>query len=290
MPIIAELVPPGASEEVILSFGEVMSSIFCDVIVTLDLDPSTSKNTYICRDYVRLVHYYPRLYKLCAYIVNSLARFVGGVLSCKMLLQYLTSFVYLFPEYKYVIHRLLNDVLKNINVSKVLEQHAKFLLQILLKDESISRAYREELLEKPNVRELLNEPTKPLPEETKGTPLEAAKKPRRDLELSPKCGYAIKVEIPAGKSYKRILEVDKGNSVLFCGFSIEAERVSYRIRRMDEEWKECEDRKVCEAGKAPVKCWVVVKDPGLYMVEWSNEDAWVGSRVIKYRIVVFEPL
>jgi len=67
-----------------------MSNIFCDVIVTLDINITANKKIYICKDYVRLVHYYPRLYKLCAYIINSLARFIGGVLSCKMLLQYLT--------------------------------------------------------------------------------------------------------------------------------------------------------------------------------------------------------
>ncbi len=302
-----------------------MSNIYCDVVVSASVPEESPARQYVCTEYIRLVQHYPRLYKLCATVVNALSRSLSGILSCKMILQYLISFLYLFPEYKYTIYGLLRDTVQHIGVAQILEQNARMLLNTVLKDDSVSESYKLELTEKLAVKELLlPEKAAPVPAPENKPPTQEEKKdpgpatvpvvsekkkaesvPQRtdsaksltgrksQPEVNPKCGYALKVKIDAGATYRRIVEVVKPNSLLFCGFSIESEKLWYTIYKMEgteKEWKVHLERRHCEAGKVPVKTWSLVETPGLYKVEWHNDDSWVNSRVIKYRIVVFEPL
>lgn len=283
-----------------------MSNIFCDVIISGEgINLENKSKTYICTDYIKLVQYYPRLYQLFVIVINSLSKNLEGILSCKMILQYLISFLYLFPEYKYTIYGLLRDVLNHINVSQVLEQNAKILLKSILSDESISESYRTELTEKLTVKELLQEENKPdiKKDEKFVEKIEDQKNPKipakiylpksKKLETNPKCGYAIKIKIPGSSSYTKIFAVSKNESMIFCGFSIESDKIWFKLTKMenpDEKWENCIEKKQYETAKIPIKLWVLAKEPGLYKAEWSNEDSWVHSRVIKYRILVYEPL
>ena len=205
---------------------------------------------------------------------------------------------FIFPQYRDKIEDLLpiillnlltfqKDQLKNEDTSyqlfiKYLLQNGKESLKEKLKVRLNSQNLEKNLLE-----ELLNDNS------IKKSDVENDIIFLDDFDL--KIGFALNLEIFAGYSEEKIIEIKNENSIIFIMFNSVGMDITFRLFKFCPFIKEeNNDNYFYEIFKVEKtegsKIILFVKNPGIYKIVFDNKYSWINSKIIRYRISVMKEI
>ena len=205
---------------------------------------------------------------------------------------------FIFPQYRDKIEDLLpiillnlltfqKDQLKNEDTSyqlfiKYLLQNGKESLKEKLKVRLNSQNLEKNLLE-----ELLNDNS------IKKSDVENDIIFLDDFDL--KIGFALNLEIFAGYSEEKIIEIKNENSIIFIMFNSVGMDITFRLFKFCPFIKEeNNDNYFYEIFKVEKtegsKIILFVKNPGIYKIVFDNKYSWINSKIIRYRVSILKEI
>lgn len=129
----------------------------------------------------------------------------------------------------------------------------------------------------------------------------------KDFNL--RIGYPIILDIKAGQSEYRYIEVKDPFSLIYIGFATQAYDINFRIYKyidcesnLDSNnnanenfdkigyFKNILDINKIEANDLPVKIVLLAPEPCFYKIEWDNSYSWINNKKLRIRLSVLKPL
>ena len=205
---------------------------------------------------------------------------------------------FIFPQYRDKIEDLLPIILLNLltfqkdqlkNEDTSYQLFIKYLLQN--GEESLKEKLKVRLnsqnLEKNLLEELLNDNS------IKKSDVENDIIFLDDFDL--KIGFALNLEIFAGYSEEKIIEIKNENSIIFIMFNSVGMDITFRLFKFCPFIKEeNNDNYFYEIFKVEKtegsKIILFVKNPGIYKIVFDNKYSWINSKIIRYRVSILKEI
>ena len=114
-----------------------------------------------------------------------------------------------------------------------------------------------------------------------------------DFDL--KIGFALNLEIFAGYSEEKIIEIKNENSIIFIMFNSVGMDITFRLFKFCPFIKEeNNDNYFYEIFKVEKtegsKIILFVKNPGIYKIVFDNKYSWINSKIIRYRVSILKEI
>ena len=241
---------------------------------------------------------YPNIFSISSILISYLMIYESSF-NCQYAAYIIIKRLYfIFPHYRDKIEDLLpiillnlltfqKDQIKNEDISYQL--FIKYLLQN--GEESLKEKLKVRLnsqnLEKNLLDELLNDNS------IKKSDVENDIIFLDDFDL--KIGFPLNLEIFAGYSEEKIIEIKNENSIIFIMFNSVGMDITFRLFKfcpfIKEENKENYFYEIFKIEKTEgCKIILFVKNPGIYKVVFDNKYSWINSKTIRYRISILKEL
>ena len=251
---------------------------------------------------------YTNIFSLCTTIVNCLIIYESSF-NCQFAAYLILKRLYfIFPQYRKNIEDLITTTLVNIvsfkkeiikNKNEQCEIFLKFLLQNgenELKEKLITRLNSQKgkieknYLEESNINKIEKEDT------------ESDIISLNDFNL--RVGCPMNIEIKAGCSEEKLIEVRYPNSLVYIGFNTIGFDINFHLVKfcpnLENDNKELEktqfeqQKYFYEIFKIEKiegsKIILFVKNPGIYKVIFDNKYSWFNSKTIRYRLSILKEM
>ena len=245
----------------------------------------------------RLLKQYESIYSTVAFIINTFLLFPKIIEVQKLSLVVLQRLYYLFPKFRKHLEEPILTIFSyihddNYEINK--KEASIFLYKLIHRD--ASPEFKANIESKENFRTLYTtgyyHPSVLIIEKNEYEAHELQ-------DLNPKAGFPLNITIGAGEKFSQVIEIWKPYSIIFWSLSPQQYDINVSLSRIacfnniannkeDKEVLYFENRKV-EASRIPGKGYLIVTEPGLYKFEFDNTFSWFNSKIIKYRLLVFEP-
>jgi hypothetical protein len=129
-----------------------------------------------------------------------------------------------------------------------------------------------------------------------------------------KVGCSLTLDIEAGTSVSKYIEVVDSNSLIYIAFAtMENDITIHLLKYISDDSDEVAENITSspskkgftaekgqfktilrvdriDSSKTPIKLVIFVKDPGTYEIIWDNSFSWFTGKILKYRLSVLKPL
>ena len=114
-------------------------------------------------------------------------------------------------------------------------------------------------------------------------------------EFNIKIGCPLHLEINAGYSEEKIIEINNNNSVVFIMFNTVGMNITFRLYKFNPLInEEIDDKYFYEIFKIEKtegsKIILFVKNPGIYKLVFDNAYSWINAKTVKYRISILKEI
>ena len=238
---------------------------------------------------------YPNIFSISSILISYLMIYESSF-NCQYASYIIIKRLYfIFPQYRDKIEDLIpiillnllsfkKDQVKNEDISYQLfikyliqngEESLKEKLKVRLNSQNLEKNFLDELLNSNNIK-------------------------KSDVEfenifLNLKIGFPLNLEIYAGYSEEKVIEIKNENSILFIMFNSVGMDITFRLFKFCPFIKEeNNDNYFYEIFKVEKtegnKIILFVKNPGIYKIVFDNKYSWINSKIIRYRVSVLKEM
>ena len=241
---------------------------------------------------------YPNIFSISSILISYLMIYESSF-NCQYASYIIIKRLYfIFPQYRDKIEDLIpiillnllsfkKDQVKNEDISYQLfikyliqngEESLKEKLKVRLNSQNLEKNFLDELLNSNNIK-------------------------KSDVEFENifldyfnlKIGFPLNLEIYAGYSEEKVIEIKNENSILFIMFNSVGMDITFRLFKFCPFIKEeNNDNYFYEIFKVEKtegnKIILFVKNPGIYKIVFDNKYSWINSKIIRYRVSVLKEM
>ena len=120
----------------------------------------------------------------------------------------------------------------------------------------------------------------------------------QDIHL--KAGFPFNRTVEASNNRSEYIEIWQPYSILSFGFLILQHDLTFSIERVsrfknvlaretDEASTLIKDCKI-NSSKKPVRGNIIIKEPGLYHIQFNNKGSWLNTKTVRYRMLILTPV
>ena len=239
---------------------------------------------------------YPNIFSISSILISYLMIYESSF-NCQYASYIIIKRLYfIFPQYRDKIEDLIpiillnllsfkKDQVKNEDISYQLfikyliqngEESLKEKLKVRLNSQNLEKNFLDELLNSNNIKK---------------SDVEFENIFLDDFNL--KIGFPLNLEIYAGYSEEKVIEIKNENSILFIMFNSVGMDITFRLFKFCPFIKEeNNDNYFYEIFKVEKtegnKIILFVKNPGIYKIVFDNKYSWINSKIIRYRVSVLK--
>ena len=241
---------------------------------------------------------YPNIFSISSILISYLMIYESSF-NCQYASYIIIKrFYFIFPQYRDKIEDLIpiillnllsfkKDQVKNEDISYQLfikyliqngEESLKEKLKVRLNSQNLEKNFLDELLNSNNIKK---------------SDVEFENIFLDDFNL--KIGFPLNLEIYAGYSEEKVIEIKNENSILFIMFNSVGMDITFRLFKFCPFIKEeNNDNYFYEIFKVEKtegnKIILFVKNPGIYKIVFDNKYSWINSKIIRYRVSVLKEM
>ena len=241
---------------------------------------------------------YPNIFSISSILISYLMIYESSF-NCQYASYIIIKRLYfIFPQYRdktedlipIILLNLLSfkkDQVKNEDISYQLfikyliqngEESLKEKLKVRLNSQNLEKNFLDELLNSNNIKK---------------SDVEFENIFLDDFNL--KIGFPLNLEIYAGYSEEKVIEIKNENSILFIMFNSVGMDITFRLFKFCPFIKEeNNDNYFYEIFKVEKtegnKIILFVKNPGIYKIVFDNKYSWINSKIIRYRVSVLKEM
>ena len=241
---------------------------------------------------------YPNIFSISSILISYLMIYESSF-NCQYASYIIIKRLYfIFPQYRDKIEDLIpiillnllsfkKDQVKNEDISYQLfikyliqngEESLKEKLKVRLNSQNLEKNFLDELLNSNNIKK---------------SDVEFENIFLDDFNL--KIGFPLNLEISAGYSEEKVIEIKNENSILFIMFNSVGMDITFRLFKFCPFIKEeNNDNYFYEIFKVEKtegnKIILFVKNPGIYKIVFDNKYSWINSKIIRYRVSVLKEM
>jgi len=241
---------------------------------------------------------YPNIFSISSILISYLMIYESSF-NCQYASYIIIKRLYfIFPQYRDKIEDLIpiillnllsfkKDQVKNEDISYQLfikyliqngEESLKEKLKVRLNSQNLEKNFLDELLNSNNIKK---------------SDVEFENIFLDDFNL--KIGFPLNLEIYAGYSEEKVIEIKNENSILFIMFNSVGMDITFRLFKFCPFIKEeNNDNYFYEIFKVEKtegnKIILFVKNPGIYKIVFDNKYSWINSKIIRYRVSVLKEM
>ena len=241
---------------------------------------------------------YPNIFTISSILISYLMIYESSF-NCQYASYIIIKRLYfIFPQYRDKIEDLIpiillnllsfkKDQVKNEDISYQLfikyliqngEESLKEKLKVRLNSQNLEKNFLDELLNSNNIKK---------------SDVEFENIFLDDFNL--KIGFPLNLEIYAGYSEEKVIEIKNENSILFIMFNSVGMDITFRLFKFCPFIKEeNNDNYFYEIFKVEKtegnKIILFVKNPGIYKIVFDNKYSWINSKIIRYRVSVLKEM
>ena len=204
---------------------------------------------------------------------------------------------FIFPQFRDKIEDLLPIILINLITFKKDQikiqdnSYILFLKYLLIKGE---KSLKEKLQTRLNVQNLDEDTSKELKDEN----IDNINVEYDNIflnEYNLRIGCPMNIEILAGYTEEKIMEINYPNSIIFVSFNTVGMNITFRLLKFcplinenegDKHFYEIFNIEKTEGSKIIL----YVKNPGIYKVIFDNKYSWFNAKTIRYRISIMKEM
>ena len=241
---------------------------------------------------------YPNIFSISSILISYLMIYESSF-NCQYASYIILKRLYfIFPQYRDKIEDLIpiillnllsfkKDQVKNEDISYQLfikyliqngEESLKEKLKVRLNSQNLEKNFLDELLNSNNIKK---------------SDVEFENIFLDDFNL--KIGFPLNLEIYAGYSEEKVIEIKNENSILFIMFNSVGMDITFRLFKFCPFIKEeNNDNYFYEIFKVEKtegsKIILFVKNPGIYKIVFDNKYSWINSKIIRYRVSILKEI
>ena len=241
---------------------------------------------------------YPNIFSISSILISYLMIYESSF-NCQYASYIIIKRLYfIFPQYRDKIEDLIpiillnllsfkKDQVKNEDISYQLfikyliqngEESLKEKLKVRLNSQNLEKNFLDELLNSNNIKK---------------SDVEFENIFLDDFNL--KIGFPLNLEIYAGYSEEKVIEIKNENSILFIMFNSVGMDITFRLFKFCPFIKEeNNDNYFYEIFKVEKtegsKIILFVKNPGIYKIVFDNKYSWINSKIIRYRVSILKEI
>ena len=204
---------------------------------------------------------------------------------------------FIFPQFRDKIEDLLPIILINLITFKKDQikiqdnSYILFLRYLLIKGE---KSLKEKLQTRLNVQNLDEDTSKELKDENIDN-INAEYDNIFLNEYNLRIGCPMNIEILAGYTEEKIMEINYPNSIIFVSFNTVGMNITFRLLKFcplinenegDKHFYEIFNIEKTEGSKIIL----YVKNPGIYKLIFDNKYSWFNAKTIRYRISIMKEI
>jgi len=272
---------------------------------TINLEVDANKNP------IHQKHFYltqeMAILEACPHVFDTIATLLPSILLCKgpnkvdLQMQCFTLLkraYYHLPSKRDTIQDYLLETLRNVDGLVSEPTHARLIYQFLqheVSSDGISPEFKEKLL--------VFAKKYAVPLEKSGETVDPVLELESALNLGPdvfsRCrpGFPFSVTIQPGFDFYQYVEVEHPNSIACLGFSVQSYDIEFSLVRLRTYRSDSEEEESVEIIPTMLldeetKTYVtslILKEPGIYKLTWSNAYSIFREKIIKYKVSVLTP-
>ena len=241
---------------------------------------------------------YPNIFSISSILISYLMIYESSF-NCQYASYIIIKRLYfIFPQYRDKIEDLIpiillnllsfkKDQVKNEDISYQLfikyliqngEESLKEKLKVRLNSQNLEKNFLDELLNSNNIKK---------------SDVEFENIFLDDFNL--KIGFPLNLEIYAGYSEEKVIEIKNENSILFIMFNSVGMDITFRLFKfcpfIKEENNDNYFYEIFKVEKTEGNTIILfVKNPGIYKIVFDNKYSWINSKIIRYRVSVLKEM
>ena len=240
---------------------------------------------------------YTNIFSLSSTLVSYLMIYESSF-NCQYISYLIIKRLYfIFPQFRDKIEDLLPIILINLITFKKDQikiqdnSYILFLRYLLIKGE---KSLKEKLQTRLNVQNLDEDTSKELKDEN----IDNINVEYDNIflnEYNLRIGCPMNIEILAGYTEEKIMEINYPNSIIFVSFNTVGMNITFRLLKFcplinenegDKHFYEIFNIEKTEGSKIIL----YVKNPGIYKVIFDNKYSWFNAKTIRYRISIMKEM
>ena len=240
---------------------------------------------------------YTNIFSLSSTLVSYLMIYESSF-NCQYISYLIIKHLYfIFPQFRDKIEDLLPIILINLITFKKDQikiqdnSYILFLRYLLIKGE---KSLKEKLQTRLNVQNLDEDTSKELKDEN----IDNINVEYDNIflnEYNLRIGCPMNIEILAGYTEEKIMEINYPNSIIFVSFNTVGMNITFRLLKFcplinenegDKHFYEIFNIEKTEGSKIIL----YVKNPGIYKVIFDNKYSWFNAKTIRYRISIMKEI
>ena len=240
---------------------------------------------------------YTNIFSLSSTLVSYLMIYESSF-NCQYISYLIIKRLYfIFPQFRDKIEDLLPIILINLITFKKDQikiqdnSYILFLKYLLIKGE---KSLKEKLQTRLNVQNLDEDTSKELKDEN----IDNMNVEYDNIflnEYNLRIGCPMNIEILAGYTEEKIMEINYPNSIIFVSFNTVGMNITFRLLKFcplinenegDKHFYEIFNIEKTEGSKIIL----YVKNPGIYKVIFDNKYSWFNAKTIRYRISIMKEM
>ena len=240
---------------------------------------------------------YTNIFSLSSTLVSYLMIYESSF-NCQYISYLIIKRLYfIFPQFRDKIEDLLPIILINLITFKKDQikiqdnSYILFLRYLLIKGE---KSLKEKLQTRLNVQNLDEDTSKELKDENIDN-INAEYDNIFLNEYNLRIGCPMNIEILAGYTEEKIMEINYPNSIIFISFNTVGMNITFRLLKFcplinenegDKHFYEIFNIEKTEGSKIIL----YVKNPGIYKLIFDNKYSWFNAKTIRYRISIMKEM
>lgn len=267
-----------------------------------EFSSNTSKETpkivvpYILSDQVRKLRETEGVYTAVSFVLNIFILYPKYIDLQLVSIRILERLYYLFPAQRNHMEEAILILMSHFNSEtseEIRKPAAIFLYKLIHRDASPSLKAELEKRDFQSLTASQHYNSAALTAECN----EAEISDFQDLHI--RVGSPLNTTIEAGTVKSEYVEVWQPYSILSFGFGVLQHDINFSIERVarfkrvlkyekDEPFTIIKSGKI-DSAKHPVNGSVLIKEPGIYRIDFDNKSSWFNAKTVRYRILVLSP-
>ena len=252
---------------------------------------------------------YTNIFSLCTTIVNCLIIYESSFFCQFSSYLILKRLYFIFPKYRNKIEDLITTTLVNLvsfktEIIKNRNEQCELFLKYLLKNGE--QELKEKLLTRLNAQKAKIEKNylddNNVNNDMKKEDVETDIIYLNDFNL--RVGCPMNMEIKAGVSVEKLIEVRYPNSIIYIGFNTVGFDINFHLVKfcpnLENDIKDLENKQfeqqqyfyeIFKIEKSEgIKIVLFAKNPGIYKLIFDNKYSWFNSKLVRYRISILKEM
>ena len=252
---------------------------------------------------------YTNIFSLCTTIVNCLIIYESSFFCQFSSYLILKRLYFIFPKYRNKIEDLITTTLVNLvsfktEIIKNRNEQCELFLKYLLKNGE--QELKEKLITRLNAQKAKIEKNylddNNINNDMKKEDVETDIIYLNDFNL--RVGCPMNMEIKAGVSVEKLIEVRYPNSIIYIGFNTVGFDINFHLVKfcpnLENDIKDLENKQfeqqqyfyeIFKIEKSEgIKIVLFAKNPGIYKLIFDNKYSWFNSKLVRYRISILKEM